>query len=223
VLPHGRFERRQVHGAHRSDHQAMLELRLFRSMHQHATKKISANPIPVREHALGHVPQHRQARHRGNPEVELPVHVSPLRQPLRRQSAVHPVDKPRQRTQLLRIRALRHQARGDDFQTLEHGEDVLNGLPRNRGNRRAGMRHDHHEPFGLQHLDGLADGNRADVQLAREIVDDHPLAGRQIAAHDRVPQGLVREFLFRAVPRVPTGGDWHVEPRLQCSPEIATL
>jgi hypothetical protein len=187
----------------------MLQLRLFRSMHQDTAKKIPANPIPVREHPLRHLLQHRQARQRRHGKVELPVHLGPLRGPLRRQGTVHAVDELCEPTQLLRIRPLSHQARSDDFQPLEHGEDVLNRLRRNRGNRRACVRDDDHEALGLEHLDRLADRNRADVQPPREIVDDHPLAGVQLAAHDRVPEGLVREFLFCAVPRVPSGGNGH--------------
>jgi hypothetical protein len=71
------------------------------------------------------------------------------------------------------------------------------------------MRHRHDEALGLQHVDGFPNRDDAHVEAARQIVDDEPLAGAELASHDGVPQGAVRELLFGTMRRVVLGPERH--------------
>jgi len=210
VLAHDRFERREITAAHGRENLSVLLLRLVDAMHEDAAEEIAPDAVPSREHALRHFREHLQARQRADREMEARIHRGPLRVAPGRDRAVHVGDELRERVDLPGVCALGDEPRGDDFEPLEHCEHILNRFGRDRRHRRAGVRHGDDEALGLEHLDGFANGDGTDLEPPGEIVDHQPLAGAQIAAHDRVAQRLIGELLLGAVSPVTLDGYRHV-------------
>src|SRR5205823_2949326 len=154
---------------------AMLLLRLFRARDEHAAEVEATDTAPPREYALGHLAQHRQTRQRADQQMELGIEAGPLRVPLRFDGFVHVVDQVPERIQLARVPSLRDEPRGDDLEALEHGENVLNRLARNRSDGGASVRNGHDEALRLEDLNRFAHRNDADLEAPCEIVDDQPL------------------------------------------------
>ena len=106
---------------------------------------------------------------------------------------------------LLRGHALGGGARGHDLEALHHREDLVDRLARDRAHGGADVGDVVDEALRLQELQGLAHRDGAHLELARELVDHEPPAGRELAAHDRVAQRAVDELLLRAVTRTGVG------------------
>ena len=90
-------------------------------------------------------------------------------------------------------------ARGDDLEALEQREHLDDRLARDRRDRRADVRDADDQPFGLQQPQRFAHRDDADLEAPREVVDDQPLARRQLALRNRVAQRVVDKLLLGQV------------------------
>ena len=106
-----------------------------------------------------------------------------------------------------RVAPLGNETGGDRAQAFEQREDVEDRLAGHRRDRGADVRDVGDEPFGLEQLQRLANRDDADLEPACEVIDHQPLAGSDLAAHDRRAQGLVDELLLGAWPR--RRARWH--------------
>ena len=97
-------------------------------------------------------------------------------------------------------------ADGHDLEALHDGEDLVHRLARDRADRGAHVGDVWHQPLRLEELQGLADRDRAHLELTRQLVDHEPLARLELAAHDRVAQRPVDELLLRA--EAQSRGEW---------------
>jgi hypothetical protein len=103
----------------------MFLLRLLHAVHENAAEEIAAHAVPPREHAPGHLAEHRQPGQRADREMKPRVHGRPLRVAPGRDGSIHLRDEPLERLDLPRDGALGDDARRNHLEAFEDGEHVL--------------------------------------------------------------------------------------------------
>ena len=136
----------------------------------------AAHAIPVVDGPLRHVVEERHVGEPADREVEAGVDVGPVQRRSGLEGAVHLGDEPGQVLEVGRGGALGGDARGDDLQPFEQGEDLDDRGARDRRDGGADVRDAQHEPLGLEQAKRLPDRNDADLELPREVVDDQTRA-----------------------------------------------
>ncbi len=125
--------------------------------------------------------------------------LGPVQRRSRLEGAVHLGDEPGQVLEVGRGGALGGDARGDDLQPFEQGEDLDDRGARDRRDGGADVRDAQHEPLGLEQAKRLPDRNDAHLELPREVVDDQTRARAELAPDDRLAQRRVDELLLGEV------------------------
>ena len=132
-------------------------------------------------------------------KVEAAVQRRPLLAIVGRERGVHRVDLAAEQREVGGASAFGDEARRRHLEPFEDDEDVDDRIPRHRRHRRADVRHDLDQRFGLQQLQRLAHRDDRDVQAPRQVVDDQALTRLQLAPEDGLAQGPVDELLFGSV------------------------
>ena len=140
VLADGLLERRNVARLHLDEHGAMFGLREPRPVDEDIAEVEAAHAIPVVDGPLRHVVEERHVGEPADREVEAGVDVGPVQRRSRLEGAVHLGDEPGQVLEVGRGGALGGDARGDDLQPFEQGEDLDDRGARDRRDGGADVR-----------------------------------------------------------------------------------
>ena len=145
-------------------------------------------------HDARHLAEHRREQpvlgHRGEVLVEAGVEV---RQPRQRAGVAGFLALGHDRPQLVHglVGALGGSELGHEpFERGADLEDLGGTAAVDRGDTRAAPRFEGDEPFGGEHLEGLADRVARDAELARDRLLVEPAAGRVGAVDDAVADGI---------------------------------
>ena len=153
-----------------------------------------AQPIPVIEDLDKHALGERDVGAFADVSVQAHVHRRPRVEVA--EHAIHLRDDGLKLVELFRRHAFAGASRAHEFQRLEQVEDLLHQIGLDRRDRRADVRFDLDEAVGLKLLQRFSNGDGADPELGRHLVDDKFLTGAILAVDDAAPDRIQDGFLL---------------------------